>query len=302
MAQLAVSLGKLKLPNPVLTASGAFGFGEEYQALLPLKRLGGIITKTITLNPREGNPPPRIAETDQGMLNSIGLENPGLNTFLRRKLPGLQKIGIPVIVSIAGDKPGEFAALCRRLNRTAAISAIELNISCPNLGKSGLIAQDARSVYQVVKAAKKTTRLPLITKLSPNVTDIGAIARAARDAGTNILSLVNTFFALAVDIKTQRPKLGNVTGGLSGPAIKPQALWMVRRVFKATGLPIIGMGGIMNTEDALEFILCGSSAVACGTANFVNPQTAVEILDGIKKYLARRRIKRFKQLIGALKK
>lgn len=298
--KLSVSLGRLKLSNPVLVASGTFGYGQEYKDLAPLKKLGALVTKTITLKAQSGNPPPRIAETYLGMLNAIGLENPGVEAFICDKIPFLRKIGIPVIVSIAAQTPGQFSRICRRLSKIPAVCALELNISCPNLAKGGLIAQDAQATYQAVKAAKKATRLPIITKLSPNVTDITKIARAAEDAGTDGLSLVNTFFGMAVDARTRKPKLGNISGGLSGPAIKPQALWMVRQVFKAVKVPLIGMGGIMNAQDALEFIICGASAVAVGTANFVNPGASPEVLSGIKKYLKENKIGNIKNLVGAL--
>ncbi|MBU3933729.1 MAG: dihydroorotate dehydrogenase [Candidatus Omnitrophica bacterium] len=301
MPELSVSLGRLKLANPVVVASGTFGYGEDYKDLVPLKKLGAIVTKTITLKARSGNPPPRIAETYQGMLNAIGLENPGLEAFICEKLPYLKKIGIPIVVSIAGDTPAKFAELAGALSKLKRnIGALELNASCPNLGKKGLIAQDARAIYQVVKAVKRATKLTVITKLSPNVTDIAGIAKAAEAAGSDALSLVNTFFGMAVDVKTKRPKLGNITGGLSGPAIKPQALWMVRQVFQAVKIPLIGMGGIMDTQDALEFIICGASAVACGTANFVNPRATVEIIEGIKKYLKENRIGSIKKLVGSI--
>ncbi|MBL7084794.1 MAG: dihydroorotate dehydrogenase [Candidatus Omnitrophica bacterium] len=302
MPKLSVSLGRLKLANPVIVASGAFGYGQEYKDLVSLKKIGAIATKTITLKARKGNPSPRIAETHLGMLNAIGLENPGLEVFLREKMPSLEKIGIPIIVSIAGDTPAEFAKVARRLSKVKSISALELNISCPNLNKKGLIAQDAQATYRVVKAVKRQTKLPIITKLSPNVTDIVEIAKQAKAAGSDILSLVNTFFGMALDLKTRRPKLGNITGGLSGPAIKPQSLYMVRRVYKAVKIPLIGMGGIMNAQDALEFIICGASAIAVGTANFVNPRATVEIIAGIKKYLEKNKIRSIKKLIGTLKR
>jgi dihydroorotate dehydrogenase (NAD+) catalytic subunit len=302
MSILSISLGELKLANPVMVASGTFGCGQEYADVVHLKRLGALITKTITPEPKQGNPPPRIAETYQGMLNAIGLENPGLEAFIEEKIPYLKKIGIPIIVSIAADTPGQFARMARRLSKIKAVSALELNISCPNIKKRKvLIAQDARATYQVVKTVKQATRLPLIVKLSPNVTDIVEIARAAQAAGSDILSLVNTFFGLAVDANKRRPKLGSARGGLSGPAIKPQALWMTREVFKATRLPLIGMGGIMNTEDALEFIICGAHAVASGTVNFVNPRAPLEIIKGIEKYLKQNKIKSIKKLVGSLK-
>lgn len=302
MADLSITLGKLKLANPLLVASGTFGYGQEYQDLVPLRKLGAIVTKTITLKPKDGNPPPRIAETYQGMLNSIGLENVGLEAFIQEKLPFLRKIGIPIIVSIAAGTPLQFAYIARRLSTIGGISALELNISCPNLAKKGLISQDAQASYAVVKAVRKTTKLPIITKLSPNVTDIAEIARAAEAAGSDILSLVNTFFGMALDVKTKKPKLGNVAGGLSGPAIKPQAVYMLRQVYQAVKIPLIGMGGIMNTEDALEFIICGASAIAIGTANFINPRAAVEIISGIKQYCQKNKIKNIKKLIGTLKK
>ncbi|MCQ9208061.1 MAG: dihydroorotate dehydrogenase [Omnitrophica bacterium] len=301
MPNLSVSLGKLKLANPLLVASGTFGYAGEYQDLVSLKKIGAIVTKTITLKAQKGNPPPRLCETYSGMLNAIGLENPGLQAFIDKKLSSLRKIGVPIIVSIAADTPAQFARIARRLSSIKSVAALELNISCPNLGKRGLIAQDPQATYRVVQAVKKATSLPVITKLSPNVTDISAIASAAQRAGSDILSLVNTFFGMAVDLPTRKPILGNTTGGLSGPAIKPQALWMLRQVFRATKLPIIGMGGIMNTRDALEFIVCGATAVAVGTANFVNPRVSVEIIAGIKDYLNKNKIKNIKQLVGSLK-
>ncbi|NQT00109.1 MAG: dihydroorotate dehydrogenase [Candidatus Omnitrophica bacterium] len=297
---LSVSLGKLKLANPILVASGTFGYGREYQDLVPLEKLGGIITKTVTLKAQQGNPLPRIAETYQGMLNSIGLENPGVEDFIRQQLPELDRIGVPIIVSIAADTPAQFARLARRLSKAKAISALELNLSCPNLGKKTLIAQDAKATLRVVRAVKAATPLTVITKLSPNVSDIAKIAKAAQAGGSNALSLVNTFFAMAVDIKMRKPKLGNVSGGLSGPAMKPQALWMVRQVYKSVKIPIVGMGGIINANDALEFMICGATAVAVGTANFVNPRATIEIIAGIKDYLRKNKIKSVESLVGNL--
>ena len=301
MSNLSVSLGRLQLANPVLVCSGTFGYGQEYEDLVHLKKLGALITKTITLKSQTGNLPPRIAETHQGMLNAIGLENPGLEAFIREKLPFLKKIGIPIIVSIAADTPAQFARMARRLSKTKPVTALELNISCPNLKIRGLIAQDALATYRVVKAVKKATKLTVITKLSPNVTDITAIAKAAQKAGSDVLSLVNTFFGMAVDAKTKKAKLGNIAGGLSGPAIKPQALWMVRQVYRSVKIPIIGMGGIMDAGDALEFMICGATAVACGTVNFVNPRAPLEIIKGIEKYLKQNRMAGVNKLIGSLK-
>ncbi|MFZ5801312.1 MAG: dihydroorotate dehydrogenase, partial [Candidatus Omnitrophota bacterium] len=255
---LNVKIGNLKLKNPIMVASGTFGYAEEIRGLLDLKKLGAIVSKTITLRPRRGNSPPRTCETAGGMLNSIGLENPGVEIFIAEKLPYLRKLGVPIIVSIASEaNPEEFVKLATRLDKVKGVSAIELNLSCPNLGKSKienreskLIAQDRSATYQTVKAVRKATKKTLVAKLSPNVTDIKEIAKAAQAAGADAVSLINTLVALAVDIETRRPELGNITGGLSGPAIKPVALNMVREVYAAVKIPIIGMGGIMTVEDA----------------------------------------------------
>lgn len=299
---LAINLNGLKLANPVMVASGTFGYGKDYQDLVPLKKLGAIVTKTITLKPKVGNPLPRIAETYQGMLNAIGLENVGADEFIKKQLPYLKKIGVVTIVSIAADTPSEFAQLAKRLTVQEGISAIELNISCPNLGKSGLIAQDAIATQRVVTAVRKVLELPLIVKLSPNVTDISEIAHVAEESGADILALVNTYFGLRVDVITKKARLGNVSGGLSGPAIKPQALWAVQKVYQRVKIPIIGMGGIMSAEDAVEFIICGAKAVAVGTANFINPCAAIEIIAGIKKYLEKNKLADINSLIGSLRR
>lgn len=298
---LSVKIGKLKLKNPVMVASGTFGYAEEFASLVDLKKLGAIITKTITLKPKKGNPPPRTVETASGMLNAIGLENPGIKVFIKEKLPFLRKIGVPIIVSISADNDLEFVELTKILNKTAGVSAIELNLSCPNLGTSRMVSQLDKATYRVVKAVRAATKLTLITKLTPNVTDIGLIARAAVAADTDAISLVNTFLAMAVDKDSKCPKLANITGGLSGPAIKPIALRMVWEVARTVYVPIIGMGGIMNTEDALEFIVAGATAVAVGTGSFVNPKASIEIIEGIKKYLAQKKIKDIKDLIGSIK-
>lgn len=299
---LSVNIGKIKFPHPVLVASGTFGYGDELKDLVELNKLSAIISKTITLDPKPGNPPPRIAETHQGILNAIGLENVGVDNFISQKLPLLKDIGAILIASIAGEKVSQYIALARRLNETEGISALELNISCPNVKTAGkiLFAQDAKATSKLVKAVRKTTKLPLITKLSPNVTDIVCIARAAEEAGSDALSLVNTFSGLSIDINTKLPKLGNITGGLSGPAIKPLALRMVWEVARGVNIPLIGMGGIINSEDALEFIIAGATLVAVGTANFINPRASIEIINGIKEYLAKNKIKDIKNLIGSL--
>jgi dihydroorotate dehydrogenase (NAD+) catalytic subunit len=298
--QLSVKLGKLRLKNPVMVASGTFGYGEEFYQVADLKNLGAIVTKTITLQPKQGNPPPRIVETPAGILNSIGLENPGLRIFLKDKLPALLKIKVPVIVSISANSDAEFAELVKSLDKTPA-AAIELNLSCPNLKTKTMVSQDAFATSRVIKVVRNLTRKTLIAKLSPNVTDITEIAKAAERAGADAVSLVNTFVGLAVDVQARKPKLGNITGGLSGPAIKPLALRMVWEVFKAVKIPIIGMGGIMNAQDALEFFVCGATCVAVGTANFVQPDVTTEIAKGIKEYLREQHISDINKLIGSLK-
>lgn len=302
MVNLAVNIGKLRLKNPVMVASGTFGV--EYDELVDINSLGAIVTKTVTVKGRIGNPPPRIVETSSGMLNSIGLENKGLEDFINNKIPLLTKIDTSVIVSIAGENENEFKKLAMRLSRISRVDGIELNLSCPNIKyglQGGLLAQDEKATYRVVKAVRSATRLTVIAKLSPNVTDIIKIARSAEAAGADAISLVNTFIGMAVDIEEKRPKLGNITGGLSGPAIKPIALRMVWEAHKELDIPIIGIGGIMDYKDALEFMLCGATAIQVGTANFVNPKASTEIIEGIKKYLKNNKIEDINKLIGKLK-
>lgn len=299
---LSIKIGKLRLENPVMVASGTFG--DEYADLVRIGFLGAFVTKTITLKPRIGNPPPRLAETPSGMLNSIGLENKGVEYFIKDKLPKLRRFKAPLIASIAGDGENEFKELAKILTRTKGIEALELNLSCPNIrygNKGHLIAQDEKATHDIVKAVRGVTGLTIIAKLSPNVTDIVKIAKSAEAAGADSVSLVNTFLGIAVDIGTKRPKLGNVTGGLSGPAIKPIALRMVWEAYKAVKIPVIGMGGIMNAEDAIEFMLCGASAVQVGTANFVDPSAASKIVRGIKEYMAKHKISKISNLIGGIK-
>ena len=297
--RLEVSIGKLKLKNPVMVASGTFGNGEEYKDLVDLKNLGAIVSKTITLKARDGNPPPRIAETASGMLNSIGLENKGLKDFLDNKLPFMRRIGIPVIVSIAGQDADEFFKLAKALDKEG-VSGIELNLSCPNLNKK-IFAHDPRLLVSVIKKARKATSKTLIAKLSPNVCDIAYFARVSKENGADAVALINTVIGMAVDIKNKRPMLGNVKGGLSGPAIKPIALRMVWEVYLAVNIPIIGMGGIMDYKDALEFVICGASAISVGTANFVNPSAVSEIPYGIKEYMRQYKIENIKKLRGSLR-
>lgn len=299
---LLVKTGRLKLKNPVMVASGTFG--EEYEDLVDIRSLGALVTKTITLRPGIGNPPPRLAETASGILNSIGLENKGLDSFIDEKLPRLRRFKVPLIVSIAGDDAAEFKELSKRLDKTRQVDAIELNLSCPNIrygSRERLIAQDEAATHKVVAAVRKATRLTIISKLSPNVTDITKIAKAAEEAGSDALTLANTFLGMAVDIETKKPRLGNITGGLSGPAIKPLALKMIWETYKKVKIPIIGVGGIMNYQDAIEYILCGATAIQVGTANFVNPKVTIEIIKGIKEYLVMNEINNINRLIGKLK-
>lgn len=298
---LKVKIGKLELKNPVMTASGTFGFAEEFKDVVDINRLGAIITKSITLKPREGNPPPRIVETSSGILNSIGLQNDGIEGFVKNRLPLLKRIKTAVIVSIAGERLTEYEELTKRLDKIDRIDAIEINISCPNV-KGGLeFSAEPRSTFEVISLARKNTNKTLITKLSPNVKDIGEIAKAAEEAGTDAVSLVNTFSGMAIDIETKMPRLGTVVGGLSGPAIKPMALRMVWEVAKRVKVPVIGIGGIMDYKDALEFIISGASAVEVGTASFVNPKATIEIIDGIESYMSKNKIKHIKELVGCLK-
>jgi len=301
--KLSVKIGKLQLKNPVMVASGAFGYAEEFKDFLDLKSLGAVVSKTITLKPRQGNPAPRTCETPAGMLNSIGLENPGIERFIKEKLPILKKFGVPVIVSIASEENlDEFVALARQLDKIKEVDAIELNISCPNIGhRFKLISQDAKATCEVVGGVRKATDKTLITKLTPNVTDITEIALAAQAAGSNAISLINTLTGLAIDITKRAPKIASVTGGLSGPAIRAVAVRMVWEIAQKINIPIIGMGGIIDAESALEFFIAGAKAVSVGTANFINPAVTTEIISGIKKYLIKNNIKDIKALVGSLR-
>ncbi len=296
---LRVEIAGITLKNPVVLQSGCFGYGEEYRDLIDINRVGAVVTKTITLKPTAGNPPPRFVETAAGLLNSIGLANVGIKAFLKEKLPYLKKFSTPVIVSIAGKKKEEYLELVQILNREE-IAGIELNISCPNIRKKLIVGQDELETFHLIKAVRRKTKLPLLVKLSPNVTDITKIAKSAEKAGANILSLVNTFSAISVDVETKAPKLGGVLGGLSGPAIRPIALRMVWQVRKVTSLPIIGAGGILSCNDALEFIIAGANAVGLGTVIFINPHAAQEIITGLKRYLSRKGIYDVNELVGSL--
>ncbi len=297
---LSIELAGLSLANPVLVASGTFGYGTEYDELVDVGRLGGICTKAVTLEPRVGNPPPRICETPAGMLNAIGLQNPGVEVFIDEKMPALREFGVPVIVNIAGESVADYVSLAQRLSDCPDIAALELNLSCPNVKRGGMqFGIDGELTERVVAAVREVTELPLIAKLSPNVTDIVTIARAARDGGADALALINTLLAVSIDIKRRQPMLANVTGGLSGPAIRPVAVRMVWEVAQAVDLPIIGMGGITSVGDALQFIMAGATAVAVGTANFVEPDVAVRIINDLEDFCQQAGVARVTDLIGA---
>ncbi|MBL7157489.1 MAG: dihydroorotate dehydrogenase [Candidatus Omnitrophica bacterium] len=300
-----LKIGKMELKNPVILASGTCGFGKEIEELVDINALGAIVTKTITLRKREGNPSPRIAETHSGILNAIGLDNDGLKNFMFEKIPYLRTLKIPVIVSIAGDRIEEFVKLTEETQKSSCVKAIEVNLSCPNVSHEGtkhaILAQDSHAVEQIISRLRKITKRTLIAKLSPNVTDIKEIARSAERGGAEAVSLINTYPGMAVDVSTMKPKLGNVTGGLSGPAIKPLALKCVWDAYNSIKIPVIGSGGIMTAEDAIEFMLCGACAVQVGTANFVDPNAPLKIANGIKKYLKDKRISSIKGLVGKLK-
>ena len=297
---LTVKIGSAEFKNPVTVASGTFGHAEKYYDLDEVKKLGAIVPKTVTLNAREGNPPRRIVETPSGMLNAIGIENPGADGFIRHKLPPLRKIGVPLIISILGHTDEEFRILTEKFHQQKGVSALELNLSCPNLGQKTLVAQDPEATRRVVKLVKAISSVPVIAKLAPQVTDITVIARAAEDAGADAASLINTFPAMAIDVNKRRSVLGNFTGGLSGPAIRPMAVHMVYQTAQRVKIPIIAMGGIMTADDALQFILAGAAMVAVGTANFINPRAPVEVLEGIKDYMRKNKIADVKELIGRL--
>jgi len=299
---ISVDIGGITLKNPVMTASGTFSYGAEFNDLIDLNRLGGIIVKGLSLEPSKGNPPPRIVETPCGMLNAIGLENVGIEAFINEKLPFLRSIDTPVIANIYGQTIDEYARLAERIDAVADIDGIELNISCPNV-KSGGVAfgVDPDVAEKVVSRVRENSSKYLMVKLSPNVTDVVQIAKRAESGGADAISLINTITGMAVDLQARKPVLANITGGLSGPAIKPIALRMVWQVAGAVDIPVIGIGGIMTAADALEFILVGAAAVQVGTANFVNPAVTMEIIDGISDYLLENEIDDIATLTGALK-
>ena len=298
---MSVTIAGLNLRNPVMTASGTFGYGEEFSQFVDLETIGAFVTKGLSLKPRAGNPTPRIVETPGGMLNAIGLQNVGIDAFIEKKVPFLRTVNTPAIANFFGYTPEEYAELAARLDTIPEVAALEVNISCPNVKQGGIVfGTDPGCAASVVAACRATTSKPLIVKLSPNVTDIVEMAKACEGAGADALSVINTLTGMAIDLERRRPVLANVTGGLSGPAIKPVALRMVWQVAKAVKLPVIGIGGIMSATDALEFMLAGATAVQVGTASFVNPGAAQEIAQGMQQWLAERQIADVKSLIGAL--
>ena len=298
---LSVSIGSLTLPNPLIAASGCFGYGLEYAEIVDLSTLGGVAVKGLFLNEREGHPPPRIVETPSGMLNAIGLQGIGVHRFVRERLPELRERRAIVIVNVCGTTIDEYCEVSRILSDHEGVAAIELNISCPNIKEGGItFGCSLGGTHDVVSAVRKVTPLPLIPKLTPNVTDVASFARAAEQAGADAVSLVNTFLAMAIDVHTRRPKLSNIVGGLSGPAIRPIAVRMVYECRQQVKLPIIGMGGIATAEDVLEFMIAGATAVQVGTANFTDPFIWGKLLDGLRAYMTRHGIARLADVTGSL--
>ena len=298
---LRVKIGSLKLMNPVMTASGTFGYAREFENLMNLHRLGAVIVKGISLAPRPGNPPPRIVETACGMLNAIGLENVGVKKFIEDKMPYLRGLGIPVIVNVLGDSIDEYREITEKLAGVDGVSAIEVNISCPNVKKGGVaFGTDPDMARAVTRAVAEIADVPVIVKLSPNVSDIARVAEAVEDGGADSVSLINTLIGMAINLKTRRPELANVIGGLSGPAIKPVALRMVYQVAQRVSIPVIGIGGIDTAEDALEFIVAGATAVQVGTANFINPRASEEVVEGIGEYVLKEKLPSIRDLVGTL--
>lgn len=312
MPNLSISLGSLTLSNPILVAAGTFGYGLEFTKAVNLEKLGALVTKTLTPKPRDGNPPPRLIETPSGMLNAVGLQNIGIDAFISEKLPQLEAFDVPVIVSVLGESEVSLVEMVQKLDRAKKVAAIEINLSCPNVKRPlqsedsslqslRMVAQDAEATRAMVKSARAHTQKPLIAKLTPDVTDIRPIAQAAEAAGATALTIGNTFTGMSIDPQTQSSRLGRMSGGLSGPAIRPLALYRVWYIAQAVSIPIIGLGGIVRPEDALEFFLAGASAVAIGTANFMNPKSPLKVLDGLTKYMARRQIDSIEHLVGKVK-
>jgi len=301
MRDLSVHIGSLQLANPIIAASGCFGYGVEYAEAVDLASLGGVAVKGLFLNERDGHPPPRIVETPAGMLNAIGLQGIGVHRFVAERLPELRRLGATVIVNVCGSTLEEYCEVARVLSDAEGVAALELNISCPNIKEGGIqFGCSLTGTYDVVSAVRKVTSLPVIPKLTPNVTDVASFARASEEGGADAVSLVNTFLAMAIDVETRRPKLSNVLGGLSGPAIRPIAVRMVWECAQAVRLPIIGMGGIRTTDDVIEFMLAGATAVQVGTANFVDPFIWGKLLAGLDDYMGRHGLTSVRDLIGAV--
>ncbi len=297
---ISVKIGDLQMKNPVMTASGCYGYGEEYQDIVPLEAWGAVVVKGTTCAPREGNPPPRLVETPSGLINSVGLHNPGIETVIERELPRLGEKGVPVVVNLAGESEEEYIYLARRLEERAEVEAVELNISCPNVKKGGIaFGSDAVSAGKLVAKVRENFSRTLLVKLTPNVGNLPEIAGAVEKAGADALSLINTLRAMVIDIHAQKPVLPAGTGGLSGPAIKPVALRAVWEVTASVNVPVVGMGGIFTPEDAIEFILAGANAVAVGSAIFVNPRIPAEIVEGINSYMKQKGYENIGEMVGA---
>ncbi|MGA2245289.1 MAG: dihydroorotate dehydrogenase [Verrucomicrobiota bacterium] len=298
---LSVKIGRLVMQNPVTVASGTFGYGAEYARLIDVNQLGAVTVKGIRLNPVPGNRTPRTAEVASGMLNAIGLQGPGVDGFIKKYWPFLRELQVPAIINIWGTTVDEYAEVARRFDALGGVGALELNVSCPNIKEGGAqFGTDCQLLAQVVAACRQATTLPLITKMSPNVPNIAPLARAAEDHGSDALAVTNSFPAMAIDIRTRKPKLANITGGLTGPAIKPIAVKLVWEAAKAVKIPIIGMGGIQNADDAIEFLMAGATAVAVGTANFYEPQTALQVIAGIRDFMAQKNLADVRELTGSL--
>jgi len=301
MVDLSVQIGTLKLKNPVLVASGTFGYGKESADMVNLGKLGGIVTKSVSPKPRDGNPPPRIVELPAGMLNSIGLQNVGVEMFVKEKLPFLKTVATALIVNIAGSTAEEFLTVVNRLESEEGIDGYELNFSCPNVKEGGLeFSQDSKVTAQVTALIRKATKRPLLVKLTPNVTRVSEIARAAAESGADAVSLINTLLGMAVDVESRRPKINTIIAGYSGPAIKPIALAKVYEIARHVQIPIIGIGGIMNTKDALEFLITGATAIEVGTANFIDPTTGERIAEELSEYCEKHRLTSISELVGSL--
>ncbi|MCL4789914.1 MAG: dihydroorotate dehydrogenase [Verrucomicrobia bacterium] len=292
----------MRMQNPVTVASGTFGYGVEYAQLLDLNQLGAVVVKGIRLGPVRGNPTPRTVEVASGLINAIGLQGPGVDGFIKKYWPFLKELKVPTIINIWGTTVEEYAEVTRRFDDLGGVGALELNVSCPNIKEGGAqFGTDCKLLSQVVSACRKTTRLPLITKMSPNVVSIAPYAKAAEEAGSDALAVTNSYPAMAIDIETRRPRLANITGGLTGPCIKPIAIKLVWEAAKAVKIPLIGMGGIQNTADAIEFMMAGATAVAVGTANFYEPQTALQVLAGLRDFLQRQGLTDVRQLVGSVR-